>query len=105
MRINEYQDNPCTVVAGCAESNLAHKFADFGAINYHISHQLTNGLSFKGICPREPYTNYFHNLYDNIVNARFFMHSAREVPGKIQKCNLKLHAKASLYEGLERTHD
>ena len=89
-----------------AESNLAHKFADFGAINYHISHQLTNGLSFKGICPREHYINYFHKLYDmNIVNARFFMHSAQEVSGKIQKCNLKLHAKASLYEGLERTPD
>jgi hypothetical protein len=89
-----------------AESNLAHKFADFGAINYHISHQLTNGISLKGICPREHYINYFHELYDmNIVNARFFMRLAREVSGKIQKCNLKLHAKASLYEGLERTHD
>ena len=79
MRINEYRDNPCTVVAGCAESNLAHKFADFGAINYHISHQLTNGISLEGICPREHYINYFHKLYDmNIVNARFFKHSARK---------------------------
>jgi len=92
-------------VAGCAESNLAHKFADFGAINYHISHQLTNGLSFKGICPREPYTNYFHNLYGNIVNARFFKHSARKFLEKYKKCILKLHPKASLYEDLERTPD
>lgn len=78
MRINEYRDNPCTVVAGYAENNLVHKFADFGAVNYHISHQLTNGISLKGICPREHYNNHFHNLYDNIVNARFFKHSARK---------------------------
>jgi hypothetical protein len=89
-----------------AESNLAHKFADFGAINYHISHQLTNGISLEGICPREHYINYFHKLYDmNIVNARFFKHSARKFLEKYKKCILKLHPKASLYEDLERTPD